>query len=73
MIHDDPHTAALLYERGRLEIASVDPESLDPAYQAMPPAPDDFVPRSDYAREALAAQQAAEAERLASLDFGGAQ
>ena len=25
MIHDDPHTAALLYERGRLEIASVDP------------------------------------------------
>jgi hypothetical protein len=25
MIHDDPHTAALLYERGRVEIASVDP------------------------------------------------
>jgi hypothetical protein len=25
MIHDDPHTAALLYERGRIEIASVDP------------------------------------------------
>ncbi|WP_091709480.1 DNA-directed RNA polymerase subunit beta [Microbacterium sp. cf046] len=25
MIHDDPQTAALLYERGRLEIASVDP------------------------------------------------
>ena len=24
-IHDDPHTAALLYERGRVEIASVDP------------------------------------------------
>ena len=25
MIHDDPHTAALLYERGRVEIASADP------------------------------------------------
>jgi hypothetical protein len=25
MIHDDPHTAALLYERGRVEISSVDP------------------------------------------------
>jgi hypothetical protein len=25
MIHDDPHTAALLYERGRVEIVSVDP------------------------------------------------
>lgn len=25
MIHDDPQTAALLYERGRVEIASVDP------------------------------------------------
>lgn len=25
MIHDDPHTAALLYERGRVEIASSDP------------------------------------------------
>ena len=25
MIHDDPQTAALLYERGRTEIASVDP------------------------------------------------
>ena len=25
MIHDDPRTAALLYERGRVEIASVDP------------------------------------------------
>jgi hypothetical protein len=25
MIHDDPHPAALLYERGRVEIASVDP------------------------------------------------
>jgi hypothetical protein len=25
MIHDDPHTAALLYERGRIEIVSVDP------------------------------------------------
>lgn len=25
MIHDDPHTAALLYERGRVQIASADP------------------------------------------------
>ena len=25
MIHDDPHTAALLYERGRVEISSSDP------------------------------------------------
>ncbi len=25
MIHDDPHTAALLYERGRVEIGSADP------------------------------------------------
>ncbi|HET8928728.1 MAG TPA: DNA-directed RNA polymerase subunit beta [Microbacterium sp.] len=25
MIHDDPYTAALLYERGQIEIASVDP------------------------------------------------
>jgi hypothetical protein len=25
MIHDDPQTAALMYERGRVEIASVDP------------------------------------------------
>jgi DNA-binding NarL/FixJ family response regulator len=25
MIHDDPHTGALLYERGRVEIASADP------------------------------------------------
>ncbi len=25
MIHDDPHTAALLYERGRVEISSADP------------------------------------------------
>ena len=25
MIHDDPHTAALLYERGRVEILSADP------------------------------------------------
>jgi hypothetical protein len=25
MIHDDPHTAALLYERGRVEIPSADP------------------------------------------------
>ncbi|MET0735065.1 MAG: DNA-directed RNA polymerase subunit beta [Microbacterium sp.] len=25
MIHDDPHTAALLYERGRIQLDSVDP------------------------------------------------
>ena len=25
MIHDDPHTAALLYERGRVELTSADP------------------------------------------------
>ncbi len=40
MIHDDPHTAALLYERGRVEIASVDPVV---AGAPVPAGPDELV------------------------------
>jgi hypothetical protein len=40
MIHDDPHTAALLYERGRLEIPTVDPIV---AGAPVPAGPDELV------------------------------
>lgn len=40
MIHDDPHTAALLYERGRVEIGSVDPVI---AGAPVPAGPDELI------------------------------
>jgi hypothetical protein len=40
MIHDDPQTAALLYERGRIEIDSVDPVV---AGAPIPAGPDELV------------------------------
>lgn len=40
MIHDDPQTAALLYERGRIEIVSVDPVV---AGAPTPASPDELV------------------------------
>lgn len=40
MIHDDPHTAALLYERGRMRIGSVDPVI---AGAPVPAGPDELV------------------------------
>lgn len=40
MIHDDPQTAALLYERGRVEIASADPVV---AGAPVPAGPDELV------------------------------
>ncbi|WP_308491550.1 DNA-directed RNA polymerase subunit beta [Microbacterium terrisoli] len=65
MIHDDPHTAALLYERGRVEIASVDPVV---AGAPVPAAPDELVALVDrIMRGAFAGDFAVALERAAAF------
>ena len=65
MIHDDPHTAALLYERGRVEIASADPVV---AGAPVPAAPDELVELVDrIMRGAFAGDFAVALERAAAF------